>query len=54
MSKKVVKYTPTLPQESLLRIKLLLEKINEDMRKEVYGKPACSTPTLRVIRGGKS
>lgn len=51
--KKVVRYTPTLPQESLARIKQLLEKINEDMRKEAYGRPS-ARPALRVIRGGKS
>jgi len=50
--KRVVRYKPTIPQESMQKIKKLLEKINEDMYNEAYNKP--SRPTLRIIRGGKS
>lgn len=47
--KKKVRYTPTLTQESLEKIKNALEKINEQMQ---YNPP--SRPKLTLIRGGKS
>jgi hypothetical protein len=49
--KKVIKYRPTLTQESLERIKKALEKINEQAQRTAYPP---KRPSLSLIRGGKS